>query len=219
MAGSGEEGHEGGIAGAVPAAYRHLVVDRGNETAALRTESFVTELQPLGAGAAYRYIFDRATVGDPARSCFEAVNAASVPPEDIYRCVAAADTEGPPQRYIAVPGRRVDALADAADGQDEDNLFGGYGAFLVAGDDSRAGDAPGKAAGLGIPRIDDPTDADFAFYVCRLLRHGDVIGFDEPLPLFTRRAMRCSTPFRPCSAATVSKWASFSARILSMAAA
>ena len=186
MAGSGEEGHEGGIAGAVPAAYRHLVVDRGNETAALRTESFVTELKPLGAGVAYRYIFDPVTVGDPSRSCFEAVNAAAVAPEDLYRCAAIADTEGPPpQRYKAVRGRWTDAPGDVADGQDEDNLFGGYGAFLVAGDDSRAGEAPGNIASLGIPRIDDPSGTDFAFYGCRLLRHGNVIGFDEPLPLFT----------------------------------
>lgn len=48
MAGSGEEGHASGLVGAVPAVYRHLVVDRGNETAALRTESFVSELKSPG---------------------------------------------------------------------------------------------------------------------------------------------------------------------------
>ena len=190
-----KKSHDGEIAGPVPDAYRHLVVERKNDAAYMRTESFVTELKPHGEGKAYRYLFDPATVADPAQSCFVEVNVADVGSEEVHRCAAGAGKEGPPpQRYKELRARWVDrsewleerASAAVAETQGRDNLFGGYGAFLVSGGaDRRTGKATGDAASLRIPRIDRPTGADFAFYGCKLLRHGDLIGFDEPLPLFT----------------------------------
>jgi len=194
MAGSGKKSHDGEIAGPVPAAYRHLVVDRKNDAASMRTESFVTELKPLSEGKAYRYRFDPATVGDPAQSCFEEVDVEEVGLEEVHRSAACAHKEAPSPLtpYKEVRGRWLDgsdwpeARDAATDAKSTDNLFGRNGAFLVSGDaDRRIEITAGDANSLRIPRIDHPTDADFAFYGCRLLHHGDLIGFDEPLPLFT----------------------------------
>ncbi len=183
--------HNRKFIGSVPDAYRHLVVNRGNNVAYMRTESFIMELKPLSRGKAYRYLFDPDTVRDPTHSCFAELDVEALVQEKLQRTVLEIDEKAPPpQRYKDIRARWIDpSETDACRAEnvgDGDNLFGRNGAFLVSNDpDINAGKASNAAVSLRIPSIDDPTDADFAFYGCKLLHHGDVIGFDEPLPLFT----------------------------------
>ena len=193
--------HDGEIGGAVPVEYQHLVVHRKNDTAYMRTESFVTELKPVSEGKAYRYVFDPLTVGDPAQSCFEELNVEDIAPEELHRSAAGANKKAPPQQFKEVRGRWINGVelsevkeSSPAEENSRDNLFGRNGAFLVSNDaddavidkaELRTGKSPGEVASLRIPRIDNPIDEDFAYYGCQLLHHGDLIAFDEHLPLFT----------------------------------
>ena len=193
--------HYGEIGGVVPAEYQHLVVHRKNDTAYMRTESFVTELKPVSESKAYRYVFDPLTVGDPAQSCFKELDVQDIAPEKLHRSAAGANKKVPPQQFKEVRGRWINGPEiseeeerSPAQVNSRDNLFGRNGAFLVSNDaddavidstDLSTGKSPGEVPSLRIPRIDHPTDDDFAYYGCQLLHHGDLIAFDEHLPLFT----------------------------------
>ena len=102
--------HDGEIGGAVPAEYQHLVVHRKNDTAYMRTESFVTELKPVSEGKAYRYVFDPLTVGDPAQSCFEELNVEDIAPEELHRSAAGANKKALPQQFKEVRGRWINGV-------------------------------------------------------------------------------------------------------------